>query len=264
MFVIKKILTPFLVPPGIFVVLALCLAARQFRKNRRQAAAWAGFALLMWAAATAPLGNRVLAGLEYSYLPPAEVKADAVVVLSAGIEEGGAGSLGVPTLSAVSLERASEAARIYRRYKLPLVITGGTVFSTGPEAPVIKEYLVSLGVPAKDIFTEERARDTWENAVFSKKLCDEKGYKKPLIVTSAYHMRRAMWSFKEAGFEGAAPYPTAYKRLKRPRFQYVDLLPCGYGPLGLALREYLGLIFYTIYYRGAAGKQTAGRGVTID
>jgi len=255
MFIIKKILTPFLIPPGIFVALALCLAAWQCRKNRKQAAAWAGFALLMWAAAAAPIGNMVLAGLEYSYLPPEEVKADAVVVLSAGIEEGGPGSLGVPTLSAASLERASEAARIHRRYKLPLVITGGTVFSKGPEAPVIKEYLVSLGVPPKDIFTETRARDTWENAVFSKKLCDEKGYKKPLIVTSAYHMRRAMWSFKEAGFEDAVPYPTAYKSSKRLRFQYADLLPCSFGPISLALHEYLGLIFYAINYRGVPGPE---------
>ncbi|MEI7530263.1 MAG: YdcF family protein, partial [Elusimicrobiota bacterium] len=91
MFIIKKILTPFLIPPGIFVVLALCLAARQFRKNRKQAAAWAVFALLMWAAASGPPGNMALAGLEYSYLPPAEVKADAIVILSAGIEEGGPG-----------------------------------------------------------------------------------------------------------------------------------------------------------------------------
>jgi uncharacterized SAM-binding protein YcdF (DUF218 family) len=250
MFIIKKILTPFLIPPGVFVSLALFLAAWQFRKNRKQALAWAGFALLMWAAASGLLGNTVLAGLEYSYLPPAEVKADAVVVLSAGVEEG-VGFLGVPTLSSVSLERAMEAVRLYRRYKLPLIITGGAVFSSGPEAPAIKEYLVNLGVPAKDIFTEERARDTWENAVFSRKLCDEKGYKKPLIVTSAYHMRRAMWSFKKAGLGGAIPYPTAYKSSQRFRFRCADLLPRSYGPLSLAMHEYLGLIFYVINYRGA-------------
>ena len=115
---------------------------------------------------------------------------------------------------------------------------------------MIKEYLVSIGVPAKDIFTEERARDTWENAVFTKKLCDERGYKRPLIVTSAYHMRRAMWSFKKAGFEGAVPYPTAYKSSRRARFHYTDLLPRDFGPLSLALHEYLGLVFYAINYRG--------------
>ena len=125
------------------------------------------------------------------------------------------------------------------------------MFSRGPEAPVIKEYLVSLGVPPKDIFTEERARDTWENVVFSKKICDEKGYKKPLIVTSAYHMRRAMWSFKKAGLEGAVPYPTAYKSSKPARFNWTDLLPNSYGPLSLAVHEHLGLIFYALNYRCA-------------
>ncbi|OGS07392.1 MAG: hypothetical protein A2270_00275 [Elusimicrobia bacterium RIFOXYA12_FULL_51_18] len=248
MFIIKKILTPFLLPPGIFAVLAFCLAALQFRRNRKQAPAWAGFALLLWAAATAPVGNMALSGLEYAFLPPAEVKADAIVVLSAGIREGVPEPSGEPALSGISLERAVEAVRLYRRYKLPLIITGGTVFSKGPEAPVIKKYIVSLGVPERDVLAEERARDTWENAVFSKKICDEKGYKKPLIVTSAYHMRRAIWSFKRAGLVGAIPYPTAYKSSKSRRCGWGSFLPGGYEPLSLALHEYLGFIFYRITY----------------
>ena len=248
MFIIKKILTPFLIPPGIFVTLAFCLAAGQFRKNRKQAFVWAGFALFMWAAAAGPVGNAVLARLEYSYLPPADVKADAAVVLSAGIRESGT-ETGGPSLSEESLVRTAEAVRLYRRYKFPLIITGGAVFSDVPEAAVIKKYLIGLGVPAKDIFTEERARDTWENAVFSKRICDEKGYKRPLIVTSAYHMARAVWSFKKAGLTGAVPYPTAYRSSRAPGYHYVDFLPCNDGLLNMALHEYLGLFFYKINYR---------------
>lgn len=249
MFIFKKLLTPFLLPPGLFSALAFCLAALRFRKDRKRSLAWAGFALLIWAASIKPVGDLALSRLEYAYLPPAELKADAVVLLSGGIREGVPELSGAPGLSQASLERVIEAVRIYRRYKLPVVVTGGTVFSSGSEAGAIKEYLISLGVPREKVLTEERARDTRENAVFSKKICDGKGYKKAAILTSACHMRRAVWSFKKAGFKDAVPYPTAYKTSKTPEYYYVDFLPGSGENLRLAIHEYLGLVFYIVNHR---------------
>ena len=276
MFLIKKLLTPFLLPPGVFSALAFFLAAVRFKKDRKQAQpfwprrsgsgfmsalryvrdaakrggqapAWASFALLIWAVSINPVGDAALGRLEYAYLPPAELKADALVLLSGGIKEGAPGLFGVPELTGDSLERATSVVRIYRRYKLPVIVTGGTVLSTGSEAGAIKKYLVNLGVPQEKIFVEENARDTWENAVFSKKICDGKGYKKAAIITSAYHMRRAVWSFKKAGFRDPVPYPTAYKTSKAGKYYYADFLPGSCENLRKALHEYLGLIFYAIY-----------------
>jgi uncharacterized SAM-binding protein YcdF (DUF218 family) len=246
MFLLKKILTPFLLPPGVFVALAFCMAAARIKKNRKQAMCWAGFAMLMWAAATRPAAYMALAGLEYAYLPPAEVRADAVVVLSGGIREGAPETFGGAALSGPSLERASEAARVYRRYKLPLVVTGGSAFSKEPEAAAIKKYLVSLGVPAGRILTEALARDTRENAVFSKKLCDEKGYKRIVLLTSAYHMRRSVWSFEHAGFKEIIPWPTAYNTSLKECRVWADYLPSSFEGLNKALHERLGLLFYRI------------------
>ena len=249
MFLFKKLLTPFLLPPGVFSALAFCLAVMRFRKDRKQALAWAGFALLIWVASIKPVGDYALARLEYAYLPPAELKADAIVLLSGGIQEGAPELFGIPELTGVSLERTLAAASIYRRYKLPIIVTGGPVFSSGAEAVAIKKYLISLGVPQKKVFTEDRARDSWENAVFSKKIYDEKGYKKAAIVTSACHMRRAVWSFKKAGFKDAVPYPSAYKTSKDPKYSYADFLPGTGENLSNAMHEYLGLLFYIINYR---------------
>jgi len=272
MFLLKKLLTPFLLPPGIFSALAFCLAVLSLRKDRErtlrsgplgksagqarhfgpfgksagQAALWAGLALLIWASSIKPVGDIVLKRLEYAYLPPAELKADAIVLLSGGIQEGAPEPFGMLELTGVTLERTIAAARIYRKYRLPVIITGGELFAGRSEAGAMKEYLASLGVPLEKIFTEERARDTWENALFSKKICDEKGYNKVAIVTSAYHMRRAVLSFEKAGFKDAVPYPAAYKTSKTPVYYYPDFLP-GYGEnLRAALHEYLGLIFYRL------------------
>ena len=248
MFLFKKILTPFLLPPGIFSALALCLAVLKFRKDRKQALVWAGFALLIWGASIKPIEDFALTRLEYSYLPPSELRADAVVLLGGGIREGAPEPFGIPELSCVSLERALASARIYHRYKLPVIVTGGAVFSSGSEASAIKKQLISLGVPQEKVFTEELARDTRENAVFSKKICDEKGYKQIAIVTSAYHMRRAVWSFEKAGFKDIVPYPAAYKTSKLAKYYYVDFLPGSLENLRMAIQEYLGLVFYKISY----------------
>ncbi|MFA6435475.1 MAG: YdcF family protein [Elusimicrobiales bacterium] len=248
MFVFKKLLTPFLLPPGIFSVLAFCLAALWSGKGRKQSLPWAGFAALIWAASIAPSGDLALSRLEYAYLPPAELKADAVVLLSGGILEGAPEPFGMPGLSPLSLERASAAAGIYRRYKLPIIVTGGAAVSGGSEAAAIKKYLVDTGVPQEKIFTEERARDSWENAVFSKTIFDAKGYKKAAIVTSAFHMRRAVWSFEKAGFKAPVPYPAAYRTSRTPKYRYADFLPGTGENLSKAMHEYLGLAFYRIAY----------------
>ena len=288
MFLLKKLLTPFLLPPGFFSALAFCLAALSLGRGREQtrrlglfgkgtgqaqpfwpkspgsgfsfvlhgvsyaakragqAALWAGLALLIWISSTKPAGDLVLRRLEYAYLPPAELKADAIVLLSGGIQEGAPEPFGMLELTGVTLERTIAAARIFRKYQLPVIVTGGELFAGRSEAGAMKEYLVSLGVPREKIIAEERARDTWENALFSKKICDEKGYKKVAIVTSAYHMRRAVLSFEKAGFRDAVPYPAAYKTSRAPKYYYPDYLP-GYGEnLRAALHEYLGLIFYRL------------------
>ncbi|MBU2573404.1 MAG: YdcF family protein [Elusimicrobia bacterium] len=247
MFLLKKIIVPFLLPPGFFVTLALGLGLWNIKKSRIKCSYGYFFAaVFMWLALARPAGDMALARLEYAFLPPADVKADVIVVLGGGINEGAPGGAVGPSLEGASLERAAEAARLYKRYRLPIIVSGGAAFSGPAESPIVKKYLVSAGVPADKIITEERSRDTFENAVFSKKLCDEKGYKKAVIVTSAYHMKRAVWSFEKAGFKDAVPYPTGYKSSKTPQYYYVDFLPGPGDNLRAAMHEYLGLVFYKI------------------
>lgn len=243
-------LVPFLLPPGLFVTLALGLGLWNIKKSRAKRSYGYFFAaVFMWLALARPVGDMAIARLEYAFLPPAGVKADVIVMLGGGVNEGAPGGVLGPSLNGASLERAAEVARLYRRCKLPIIISGGAVFSGPAESPLIKQYLVSLGGPADKITTEEQARDTFENAVFSKKLCDEKGYKKAVLVTSAYHMKRAVWSFEKAGFKDAVPYPTGYKSSRTPRYHYVDFLPDPGDNLRTALHEYLGLVFYKMRFR---------------
>ncbi|OGS65644.1 MAG: hypothetical protein A3J79_02110 [Elusimicrobia bacterium RIFOXYB2_FULL_62_6] len=79
-------------------------------------------------------------------------------------------------------------------------------------------------------------------------MCDEKGYKKAVLVTSAVHMRRSAWCFEKAGFADLTPYPAGYKSSKAYRGHFIDYLPGTGESLRLAAHEYLGLLFYKVRY----------------
>ncbi|HAH31750.1 MAG TPA: hypothetical protein DCL44_05490 [Elusimicrobia bacterium] len=247
MFFIKKLIIPFLLPPGFFVLVAVVLGFAQFKKARRAACACFALAGMMWVCSTASFSDFALSGLENSYPAPSDLKADALVVLCGGVYEN------IPAVSAgerlkpSALARLSAAAAVYRKTRLPILVSGGSPFSKDPEAAVGKLYLVESGVPPEAVFTEESSRDTRENSLFSKKICDEKGYKKILLLTSAYHMRRAVFLFKKAGFAQIVPLPVARESGAERKYYFKDYLP-GSGGLGKALNEWFGLAFYRLFY----------------
>lgn len=249
MFFLKKMLSAFLVPPGLFVTLVLLLGLWLAKRSRvKESLAAFAVGLLVWGALTRAAGEAALRGLEYAYLPPAEVSADVIIVLGGGVTHGAPAGAAGPSLHGAGLERAAEAARLYARYKLPVIVSGGAVFGEPAESPVMKDYLASLGVPRDKVLTEERSRDTRENALFSKKLCDEKGYKRPVVVTSAYHMKRAVLCFEKAGFAELVPYPTAYRTPPARRPGPADLWPDTGEDMRRAAHERLGLLLARLAY----------------
>ncbi|MFD0766554.1 YdcF family protein [Mucilaginibacter lutimaris] len=78
------------------------------------------------------------------------------------------------------------------------------------EAQFVGQELKKLNIADSLVLLDDKARNTMENAAFSKDLLQKAGLKPPyLLVTSAYHMRRAMLIYKKAGLE-VVPYPCDY------------------------------------------------------
>jgi uncharacterized SAM-binding protein YcdF (DUF218 family) len=114
---------------------------------------------------------------------------------------------------------------------------------------VAKRYLIELGVPAEKILLEDRSINTLQNAKYSREICLKHDFKNPIVVTSAYHLKRSVLSFKKAGFH-ALPFPAHFLSWDNPRYVWESVLP-GYGNLrnsSIAAKEYLGLIFYHLFY----------------
>jgi uncharacterized SAM-binding protein YcdF (DUF218 family) len=97
---------------------------------------------------------------------------------------------------------------------------------------------------------EGGSRDTAENARNSRDICARKGFRAPLLVTSAFHMRRAQRAFEKEGMT-VTPLPAHFRTTGGGSFSWSALVSSLELPTSgsfhlssLALKEYLGLLWY--------------------
>ena len=128
-------------------------------------------------------------------------------------------------------ERIMETVRLSKLYpEAKILYSGG-----GAEAQLGKKVLMRLGIERERIIIEDRSRNTAENARLSKIVAAPKQSEKWLLVTSAYHMPRAVGAFRAFGFPVEAD-PVDFRVSK------ADL--AGHKQHLSALREYLALFAY--------------------
>lgn len=175
-------------------------------------------------------------------------RADAIVVLGSGRERGDL-AWGADQPTGVGLERERYAARLAKASGLPILTSGGLHYGTPPtEAKLMADSLHDdFGVAVR--WQEGRSRTTQENAQFSAEVLLPEGIKRVVVVTQAWHMPRAVWSFKKAGFE-VVPAPVGFLGVDNarplggwmPEFKSI-------WQSGQLLNEAVGQIGYSMFYR---------------
>ena len=126
-----------------------------------------------------------------------------------------------------SADRFIQTATLYHTGKIKkILITGGSgslLHNFPPEAAYLKQVMLENAVPEKDIIVEPLSRNTYENAIFSKKIIDSLQLKPPFVlITSAMHMPRSMAVFRKAGIDFVA-YPCDYKVVEE-KFTFDEVL----------------------------------------
>ena len=124
--------------------------------------------------------------------------------------------------------------------------SGQLVDGGSTEAGLAVRLFENLGVPAGRLVTEDRSRDTDENAKLSKAIADPKPGERWLLVTSAFHMPRSIGLFRKVGF-AVQPYPVDWRVGGRADLlSFTSFAGDGLARTDTGLREWLGLIAYRL------------------
>ena len=211
-------------------------------------------AILLLIVGLSPLGNALILPLEDRFprtnldQPPPPV---GFIVLGGAEDRLVGRARNAPTLNEAG-ERIVETAILARKFlEAKIAFSGGDagiLYSSDSEAAGAERLLTQMGVTPDRLILEAGARDTYENAVYLKAELDKLGLLGPdarwVLITSAYHMPRAMASFRQAGFDVEA-WPVDYRTrgradLTRP----FDKVSEGLRRVDVATREWAGLLAY--------------------
>jgi len=166
----------------------------------------------------------------------------AIVVLGSGRVRD-APEYGSDTATGRGLLRLQYAAYLHRQTGLPILVSGGLWGGdVEPEAGFMARILQrDFDVPVA--WQEDQSRTTWENALNSYRLLKPQGITRILLVTHAWHMPRAMYSFRSAGFDVTAA-PTQF--ISVSEIDAIDFIPSASGlyVTTFMLHEWLGSLVY--------------------
>jgi uncharacterized SAM-binding protein YcdF (DUF218 family) len=210
--------------------------------------------LMQMVLSTAAAGYLLDGSLEWQNPPLANRPEDvgAIVLLGGYVKDVDA-VRPMPELDGVGALRTIHAANVYRQGKpCLLLVTGG---KQDPEnegvtpADGMAELLRKLGVPDRDLVLETNSRNTYENAVESSKILQERGVKRIVLVTDARHMVRGAACFRKQGFD-VVPSGCDY-RATTWRTSISVFLPDGNGLAALqdVTHEWAGLVWYRFHGR---------------
>ncbi len=145
--------------------------------------------------------------------------------------------------------RGNEALRIWHlsEGEMKIIISGtDPVIAKSEDAQAVRSFFINRGVNPDDIIIEGKSRNTRENVVNVQEIIGEKPF---FLVTSAFHMERALVEFERVG-GNPIPAPTDFKRRRVPVYRAFDFLPNAQNLRNsdLAFHEHLGTIYYRFIY----------------
>jgi uncharacterized SAM-binding protein YcdF (DUF218 family) len=150
-----------------------------------------------------------------------------------------------------SVDRLMQALQLYRNgYIKKIILSGGdaTIRQEGyKESQILKDFLIRLGFPAEDILIEPFSKNTHENAKNIMHLFSKQDKPDFIIITSAFHMRRALDCFKK---EGHVPDYFVADRYSGKRKYDIDHLlapnPGAMAAWSMLIHEMTGYLIYDI------------------
>ena len=255
---LSKLLPIFIYPLGLSCLLLIIAFFLALRKSRLATIPIMLSFIILIVASNLRVSDILLKSLEWQNTATENLPtADAIVVLG-GATRGISPPRVMPDLNEHG-DRILYAAKLYKEGKAPLIVlSGGRIewFGEGESEAIDMARILQLtGVPSEAILLEGKSLNTYENAIFTKKILEAKGIEKILLVTSAFHTPRSLKIFKRLGIE-AIPAPTDFLISKDDLNSYsysTEAQVLSYLPKAESLyyttkviKEYIGTFIYRL------------------
>lgn len=255
---LSKLLPLFIYPVGLACIMLLLALLLSWRRSRWTCVPVFLALIILLVAGNVRVSNRLIKSLEWQYLPITKMpEAEAIVILG-----GATRNLSFPRVIPDLSDRGDRllyGAKLYQDGLAPLIIlSGGRIQWRGggeSEAKDMADILEIMGIPESAMILEPNSLNTYQNAVNTKEILQEKGINEILLVTSAFHMPRSLAIFKKQGIK-AIPAPTDFlvskQELSEPNYsiesQLLSLIPeaGNIDRTTLAIKEYIGTFIYRL------------------
>ena len=256
-FTISK-LAWFLIAPDhlLLLLLIICWILLLANAIRKAKILFSFIMLSLLTIACFPVGGWLLSPLETRFItnPQLPDKVDGLIVLS-GPEDATLSNYWKQNELGNGAERGLTFLSLSRVHpNAKLVFTGGSGSLLNQEhkaADVAKKLYAELGFDVDKIIFEREARNTHENAIFSKNLVKPLQGENWLLITTAWHMPRSVGIFCKAGWP-VIPYPVDHTTLPRQELEFHLDFASNMTELKTAVKEWVGLFAYYL-----TGKTTA-------
>lgn len=240
-----------------WLLAALALALLAIARRRWRAAlglCGTVFAVLL-ALTVLPLGDLLLAPIEGQYPQPARLaRVDGIIVLGGG-EDAAASRRWRQVELGEGAERYTAALALARRHpEARMLFAGGSGALRGglSEAGIAARWFAEQGLAGDRLLFEGASRNTRENARLGLALARPRPGETWLLITSAFHMPRALQSFEAAGWPGLVPYPVDHRTAAFEDGIGWDLAR-NVRNLNMAVKEWLGVLASHLW--GAVGSE---------
>lgn len=251
-FTLSKIAWWILSPLNLLILIqAAGLASIALRRRRIGLSLLASGAVCLIVIGLFPVSALLLQPLEQKVARPEKLPAriDGLLLLGGGQEARKTAAYGMVHMGE-DAERLTAFTALARRYPdAKWVFSGGfgSLVDVPPltESQVMQRFFEEQGLDAARLIVEDKSRNTHENALFTQALLKPAPGETWVLITSAYHMPRALAVFEKIGWK-VIPFPVSYRSLPAG-MEPIEPHPIGrFQQLEVAVHEWIGLAAYRL------------------
>jgi uncharacterized SAM-binding protein YcdF (DUF218 family) len=247
------IIKALLLPPTIFLLLGVFAVCKYRRPYSRSVVMVSLIALIL---CSMPVIVEQLAK-QWETIPVLDreqvksIDPQAIVVLGGGIERSSPEYNEPFMLKRLTMSRVRYAGKLAKEIGLPVLVTGGAPLKKDrPSEAELMTRVLQTEFSIDVRWQEQQSRNSEQNARYSRKILKQEGIDRIVLVTHAYHMKRALHQFKRNGFK-VLPAPTSFISPYKTELSIFSFLPSATSmeDCYLIAHEWLGELWYSLRYR---------------